>query len=310
MDGTTVGIDVSKDRLDVHLLPGGESFAVSRDGEGIATLAERLGHLDPAIIGVEATGGYETVVASALAATQLPLVVVNPRQVRDFARATGRLAKTDALDAAVLARFAEAVRPEPRPVPDAQALALGELVARRRQLIEMIVAETNRRRHLTRKRLVKSVDRLLAVLQKELTALEGDIDDTIRGSPAWREDEELLTSVPSIGPTTARLLIAELPELGRLDRRKLAALVGIAPMNRDSGTRRGIRSIAGGRASVRSGLYMATLAATRHNPVIAQHYRRLRDLGKPAKVALVACMRKLLGILNAILRTRSPWQHA
>ncbi len=273
-------------------------------------LVERLCALAPALIVLEATGGYETVVASALAAAQLPLVAINPRQARDFARATGRLAKTDALDAAALAHFAEAVRPQPRPIPNAQAVALGELVARRRQLIEMIVAENNRRRQLTQRALVRSVERLLAVLQKELTALERDIDDTIRGSPAWRANEALLTSVPSIGPTTARLLIAELPELGRLDRRKLAALVGIAPMNRDSGTRRGIRSIAGGRASVRSGLYMATLAATRHNPVIAQHYRRLRGLGKPAKVALIACMRKLLGILNAILRTRSPWQHA
>jgi len=310
MEQSFIGIDVAKDRLDVHARPNGEAFAVTRDSKGLEHLVERLRAMTPALIVLEATGGYETVVASALAAAQLPLVVVNPRQARDFARATGKLAKTDTLDAAALAHFAEAVRPEPRPIPDAQAQALGELVARRRQLIEMIVAEQNRRRHLTRKRLIKSVDRLQAVLQKELTALEIDIDETIRGTPVWRETEELLTSVPGIGPTTARMLIAELPELGQLDRRELAALVGIAPINRDSGTRRGARSIKGGRASVRAGLYMATLAATRHNDVIAKHYRHLRDLGKPAKVALVACMRKLLGILNAILRDQTPWQNA
>ncbi len=310
MERSFVGIDVAKDRLDVHLRPSGESFTIARDGKGLEQLVERLRTRAPTLIVLEATGGYETVVASALAAAQLPLVVVNPRQARDFARATGRLAKTDTLDAAALAHFAEAVRPEPRPIPDAQALALGELVARRRQLIEMIVAEQNRRRHLTGKRLIKGIDRLLAALQKELTALEIDIDNSIRGTPAWRATEELLTSVPGIGPTTARMLIAELPELGRLDRRQLAALVGIAPMNRDSGTRRGLRSIKGGRASVRSGLYMATFAATRCNTVIAKHYRHLRNLGKPAKVALIACMRKLLAILNAIIRTQSPWQNA
>jgi transposase len=310
MERSFVGIDVAKDRLDVHVRPSGEAFAVRRDGKGLDEMVGRLHAAAPALIVLEATGGYETVVASALAAARLPLVVVNPRQARDFARATGRLAKTDTLDAAALAHFAEAVRPEPRPVADEQAQALGELVARRRQIIEMIVAEQNRRRRLTRKRLVKSVDRLLAVLQNELTALEDDIDDSIRGTPAWREAENLLASVPGIGPTTARMLIAELPELGRLDRRKLAALVGVAPVNRDSGSRRGARSIAGGRAPVRAGLYMAALAATRWNPVIAQHYRSLRARGKPAKVALVACMRKLLAILNAILKTKSPWKSA
>jgi transposase len=310
MEQSFVGIDVAKDRLDVHVRPDGSAFAVTRDGKGLEELVERLRAIAPALIVLEATGGYETVVASALAAAQLPLVVINPRNVRNFARANGRLAKTDALDAAVIAHFAEAIRPEPRPIPDEQALALGELVTRRRQLIEMIVAEQNRRRHLTRKRLIKSVDRLLAVLQKELTALEVDIDDTIRGTPVWRETEELLTSVPGIGPTTARMLIAELPELGTLDRRKLAALVGVAPMNRDSGTKRGTRAIKGGRAVVRSGLYMAALVASRYNPVVAAHYRRLREAGKPAKVALVACMRKLLTILSAVVRTRTPWQNA
>jgi transposase len=282
----------------------------TQNAKPLARLVERLVAVAPALIVLEATGGYETVVASALAAVRLPLVVANPRQVRDFARATGRLAKTDALDAAAIAHFAEAVQPEPRPIADEQAQGLGELVARRRQLIDMIVAEQNRRRRLTRKRLVKSVDRLLGVLQKELTAIESDIDDSIRGTPAWRESEELLASVPGVGSTTARMLIADLPELGQLDRRKLAALVGVAPMNRDSGTRRGIRSIQGGRADVRAGLYIATVAAIRWNPVIAKHYRHLRDLGKPAKVAIVACMRKLIGILNAILRTKSPWQTA
>ena len=307
MERTFVGIDVAKDRLDVHVRPGGEAFAVARDGEGLEQLVERLRGLAPALIVLEATGGYETVVASAIASAGLPLAVVNPRQIRDFARATGRLAKTDALDAAAIAHFAAAIRPEPRPVADAQAQALGEMVARRRQIIEMIVAEQNRRRHLTQKRLVTGVERHLAVLQKELAALESEIDDTIRGTPAWREHEALLASVPGIGPATARLLIAELPELGQLDRRKLAALVGVAPINRDSGTRRGARSIRGGRATIRAGLYMATLAATRCNPVIASHYQHLRKLGKPAKVALVACMRKLLAILNAIIKTKSPW---
>ena len=259
---------------------------------------------------LEATGGFEVTVAAALAAAGLPLAVVNPRQIRDFARATGRLAKTDALDAAAIAHFAEAVRPEPRPVPSAEAELLGELVARRRQVIAMMVAERNRRQRLTSKRLVKSVDRLLAALQKELSDLEREIDDTIRGTPAWRDKEDLLKSVPGVGDATARTMIAELPELGQLGRKQIAALVGVAPFNRDSGTMRGKRAVWGGRASVRAVLYMATVSASCHNPAIAAFYRRLVDAGKPKKLALVACMRKLLTILNALIRDRTPWQSA
>jgi transposase len=305
-----IGIDVAEGRLDVHVRPAGEAFAVARDGEGLEQLAARLVALAPALVVMEATGGFETVVASRLAAAGLPLAVVNPRQIRDFARASGRLAKTDALDAAAIAHFAEAIRPEPRPVPSEEAQLLGELVARRRQVIEMMVAERNRRRLIANRRLLKAIDRHLDQLQAQLSDLDKDIDRAVRDTPAWRADDDLLKSVPGIGPTTARTLIAELPELGRLTRRQIAALVGVAPINRDSGTRRGARAIAGGRASVRTALYMATLVATRHNAAIAAHYRKLRDAGKPAKVAIVACMRKLLTTLNAILRDRSQWQNA
>jgi transposase len=310
MEPIYVGIDVAKDRLDVHVRPSTEAFAVARDGEGLAALVERLGGLTPTLVVLEATGGFEVTVAAACAAAGLPLAVVNPRQIRDFARATGRLAKTDALDAEAIARFAEAVRPEPRPLPDDQARALAELVARRRQIVEMIVAETQRRRRLSQRRVLKALDRHLTALQKDLTAIEKDLDETIRGTPAWRDKEDLLKSVPSIGPGTARTLIADLPELGSLDRRRIAALVGVAPFNRDSGTWRGRRSIQGGRAHVRSALYMATLSAIRCNPAIAPFYKRLRSAGKTGKQAIVACMRKLLTILNAILRDQRPWQNA
>jgi transposase len=305
-----VGIDVAKDRLDVHLRPGGESFAVARDGEALAGLVERLRTLAPALIVMEATGGYETVVASALGAAQLPLAVVNPRQIRAFARATGRLAKTDRLDAAAIAHFAEAIRPPARPIAGPEAQALGELVVRRRQVIEMIVAEGNRRRTATQRRVIRAIERHLAVLQTELSELDGDIDGAIRNSPAWQAEADLLKSVPGIGPATLRTLIAELPELGKLDRRKIAALVGVAPINRDSGTLRGRRTIAGGRSAVRTALYMPTLVASRTNPVIAAHYKKLRAAGKTAKQALIACMRKLIVILNAILRDQKPWQPA
>jgi transposase len=304
---TFVGIEVSKDRLDLHLRPSGESFAVARKGEALAGLVERLRALAPALIVMEATGGYETIVAGALAAAGLPLAVVNPRRIRDFARATGKLAKTDRLDAAAIARFAEAIRPPARPVPDAQAQALGELVARRRQVIEMIVAEQNRRRRAGQRRVIRAIERRLAVLQAELSELDKNIDQAIRDTPAWQAEAELLQSVPGIGPATRRTLVAELPELGRLTRRRIAALVGIAPINRDSGGR---RAIAGGQAPVRAALYMAALVASRRNPVIAPYYDKLRAAGKSPKQALVACMRKLLVILNAILRDQKPWKTA
>jgi transposase len=305
-----VGIDVSKDRLDVHVRPSGESFAVPRDGAGIAALAERLAAARPALVVLEATGGFEVTVAAGLAAAALPLAVVNPAQIRAFARAVGRLAKTDRLDALIIARFADQVRPEPRPIADAQAQALAELVARRRQVVEMIGMESNRQRQARSPKVLKGIDRTLKTLRTELAELDREIDDQIKGSPAWRAAENLLTSVPGIGPITARTLIAELPEPGRIDRRRLAALVGVAPVNRDSGAMRGHRAIAGGRAEVRNVLYMAALTAARHNPVIRDLYCRLRQRGRPAKAALVAAIRKLLTILNAIIRDQIPWQSA
>jgi transposase len=305
-----VGIDVSKDRLDVHLRPSGKAFAVPRDSEGVEALIVRLQELGPELVVLEATGGFETVVAAGLAAAGLPLAVVNPRQIRDFARAAGRLAKTDPLDAEIIAHFAEALRPEPRPVPDEAARALGELVARRRQIIEMMVAERNRRRHMSQRKAIRTVERVLTTLQAQLSAIEGEIDEAIRGTPVWRAKEDLLTSVPGLGPKIARTLIAELPELGQLDRRRLAALAGLAPFNRDSGKLRGRRTIAGGRGPVRAALFMAVLVSIRSKLPLADTYHRLIEAGKPPKVAIVACMRKLLGILNAILRDQTPWQNA
>jgi transposase len=307
---TFVGIDVAKDRLDVHLRPADETFALGRDGAGLEALVERLRARVPVLVVLEATGGFEITVAGALAAAGLPLVVVNPRQIRDFARATGRLAKTDRLDAEAIAHFAEAVQPAPRPLPGAAAQALGELVARRRQLVEMITSEGQRRRQAHDPRLARRLDAHVMWLQKELAALETDLDAAVRGTPAWRATEDLLASVPGIGTTSARTLIAELPELGSLDRRKIAALVGVAPINRDSGTFRGRRMVVGGRASVRTALYMPTLTAIRHNPPLQAFYQRLIGRGRPAKVAITACMRKLLVILNAILRDQIPWQPA
>ena len=305
-----VGVDVAKDRLDIHIRPTGEVFTVPRDSKGLAALTARLCDLAPELVVMEATGGFEVTVAAALGAAKLPLAVVNPRQIRDFARATGKLAKTDTLDAAAIAHFAEAIKPEPRPIPDEASRALGELVARRRQVIEMIVAETQRSKQMTQRRVVKRIERHLAALKKELTEIERDLDGTIRETPVWRENDDLLKSVPGVGNATARTLLADLPELGTLDRRQIAALVGVAPINRDSGTLRGRRTTWAGRAKVRSALYMAAIVAARCNPIIAPVYQRLRSAGKPAKVALVACMRKLLVILNAILRDRRPWQSA
>jgi transposase len=305
-----VGIDVSKDRLDVHVRPSGEAFAVARDGEGLDGLAAKLRALAPELVVLEATGGFEAVVAAAVAGAGLPLAVVNPAQVRAFARATGRLAKTDRLDAALIARFAEQVRPEPRPVASEQAQGLAELVARRRQVVEMIGMEANRRRQARSPKVLRGIERTLAALQTALTELDQEIDGQVRGSPAWRAAEDLLTSVPGVGPITARTLIAELPELGRITRRRVAALVGVAPVNRDSGASRGHRAIAGGRRGVRNVLYMAALTAIRRNPAVRAAYERLRGRGTPAKAALVAAMRKLLTILNAVLRDRRPWQTA
>lgn len=305
-----VGIDVSKDRLDVHVVPSGRTFTAQRDDKGLEQLAGDLRQFTPALVVLEATGGFEITVAAALAGANLPVAVVNPRQIRDFARATGRLAKTDALDAEAIARFAERIRPEPRPLADAESLSLGELVARRRQVVEMIGMETNRLHQARNPRVQRMLKATLKTLSAQLAELDHDIDDTVRRSPIWRAADHLLTSVPGIGDVTAHTLIADLPELGQLDRRRVAALVGVAPINRDSGQMRGKRTIAGGRVEVRNALYMATLAATRWNPVINKHYHGLVDRGRPKKVALVACMRRLLGILNAIMRTKTPWQCA
>lgn len=308
MDHLFIGLDVAKDRLDVHVRPTGETFSLSHDEGGLTALVERARTLSPTLIAVEATGGYEALVAATLASAALPVAVVNPRQIRDFARATGLLAKTDTLDARVIAHFAEAVRPAVRPLPTEQTQRLGELVARRRQLVEMLGAEMNRRR-LTRDRgLQRRLDAHIAWLERALHDLERDLHDTLRASPIWRAAENLLTSVPGVGPITALTLIAELPELGRLDRRRIAALVGLAPFNRDSGTLRGRRMIRGGRGTVRRVLYMATLTAIRHNPRIRTFYQRLRTTGHPGKVALTAAMRKLLTMLNAMLRDHRPWR--
>jgi transposase len=303
-----VGIDVSKDRLDVHLSPTGQAFCVSRDAKGLDDLISRLSDRPVALVVLEATGGFETTVAAALAGAGLPLCVVNPRQIRDFARAMGRLAKTDALDAEAIALFAERIRPEARPLLDPERARLAEFVSRRRQVIEMIGMETNRRRRATDKRLAKRLDRHVAFLEKELNEIDHDIGEAIKRSPVWCKTEALLKSVPGIGYVTARTLLAEVPELGTVDRHQIAALVGVAPVNRDSGLMRGHRAIAGGRTSVRNVLYMAALTAIRCNPVFRTFYNQLITRGRPKKVALVAVLRKLLTVLNAIVRDLTPWR--
>ncbi|HEX8051345.1 MAG TPA: IS110 family transposase [Thermoleophilaceae bacterium] len=308
MDAIVVGIDVSKDRLDVAVRPSGEVFAVARDADGIDGLIARIAPLCPTAVAVEATGGYETVVAASLAAAGLAVVVVNPAQVRGFARALGQRAKTDPIDARIIAHFVEATKPEIRPLADAETRMLADLVARRRQIVQMIVAERQRQRRLPDKRLQKSIARLLAALQKELSSLETDIDDAVRGSPAWRDKEDLLASVPGIGKIIARTLLAELPELGALDRRKIAALVGLAPWTRQSGQWKGKSFIGGGRADVRAALFTGAMVAARYNPDLKVFRDKLVQAGKPKLVALVATARKLLTILNAIVRDQKPWR--
>jgi transposase len=302
-----VGVDVSKDRLDVALYPEASSGSVPNDEAGIEDLVQRLRPLHPVRVVLEATGGLEMPAVGALAAAGLPVVAVNPRQTRDFAKAAGLLAKTDRIDAAALARFAEAMKPEIRPLPDPAAQELGALIVRRRQVVQMLTAEKNRRQAAP-KRLHKDLDQHVAWLEEALRRLDDELQKTIRNSPAWREKDDLLQSVAGIGPKTSAVLIAELPELGRLNRHEIAKLAGVAPMNRDSGRYRGERHIQGGRAMVRTALYMATLTAIRCNPVIAAFYRRLCDHGKKYKVAMTACMRKLLVRLNAMLRDRMPWR--
>lgn len=305
-----VGIDVSKGRLDVHVLPSGASFGLANDDAGVRELCERLDGLGPERVALEATGGLETLAVAALSGAGLPVVVVNPAQVRAFAGALGKRAKTDALDAAVIAAFVAATRPELRPLPDAAARALADLVTRRRQIVQMIVAEQNRARTATARQTQKSIKRLLAALSRELESLDADMDDHIRKSPLWRVKEKLLTSMTGVGPIVARTLIAELPELGCLDRRQIAALAGLAPFTRQSGQWRGKSFIGGGRSRVRAALFMAALVAARHNPVLKAFRDRLVAAGKPKIVAIVATMRKLLTILNAMIRDQKPWQSA
>jgi transposase len=310
METIYVGIDVSKDRLDVHVRPSGEAFAVARNGKGLNELIERLRGVGPTLIAVEATGGFETIVAAAIAGAHLPLAVINPAQVRHFAQAVGKRAKTDPIDAAVIARFAEAVKPEPRELPDEAARLLSELVGRRAQLIEMLVAERQREKRASAGRVRKSLARHIAALEKEVPEIDRDIDTMVRGSPVWREKEDLLITFPGIAHTIARSVLADLPELGRLGRREIASLVGYAPFTRQSGQWKGKSMIAGGRPSVRSAIFMAALSAIRCNPVMRAFYQRLLARGKPKMVALVAVARKILTILNAMLRDKKQWQNA
>jgi transposase len=302
-----VGIDVAKREVEVAVRPSAEQWRVATDDAGLAALVVRLRALGPALVVLEATGGYELPVVAALSAAQLPVVVVNPRQVRAFARAVGKLAKTDAIDAAVLAQFAEAVNPEVRPLADELTQQLQGWLGRRRQVLEMIIAEEHRLA-LARPGVRRQIQGHIEWLRAQLRDVEGELRTLIRDSPVWREQEDLLRTVPGVGPVLATTLLADLPELGRLNRKEIAALVGVAPLNRDSGQYRGRRAVWGGRAPVRAVLYMATVAALRCNPVIRGFYDRLCAAGKPRKVALTACMRKLLTILNAMMHRRTGWQ--
>jgi transposase len=296
--------------LDVKVIPSGRTLVLRRDGEGIAALVDELRRLDPERIGIEATGGLEKVVIAALAAAKLPVVVVNPARARAFAEALGQHAKTDPIDADVIARFVEATQPEVRPVADEAAELLSDLVTRRRQIVQMIGAEKQREQRTSQPRLKRSIARLVKALQKELNDLDGQLDEQIRNSPAWHEKETLLTSVPGIGKQIARTLLADMPELGALDRRRIAALAGLCPWTRRSGKWKGKSFIAGGRAPVRSALFVGALVAVRWNPVLKAYYGQLLARGKEKMVALIAVARKLLVTLNAILRDNRPWQTA
>jgi transposase len=308
MAAVVAGIDVSKDQLDVHVRPDNQVFAVPRDEAGLDELVGRLRQLEPVLIALEASGGFEQVVAAALATAALPVVVVNPAQVRSFAHALGRRAKTDRIDAAVIAHFAEATSPDVRPLPDEATQMLAALMTRRRQIVQMLTAERQRLRTLAAPGLQKSLQRLIKALQQELHALDREIGDAMRGTPLWREKENLLRSVPGIGPVIARTLIAEMPELGTLTRKTVASLAGLAPFTRESGRWRGKSFIGGGRAAVRAALYPGAMAAIRCNPPLRAFYLALVERGKPKQQALVAVARKLLTIANAVIRDRRPWE--
>lgn len=305
-EATYVGIDIAKAQLDVAVRPTNDRWALPHHATGIQQLGAQLLALAPALVVLEASGGLEVPLVAALAAAALPVVVVNPRQVRDFARATGQLAKTDALDAALLAHFAAAVRPPVRPLRDAETQALTALATRRHQVRTMLVAERNRLGTATGA-VRPHIEAHIAWLEQELATLDQQLRQTLRQRPVWRAKDDLLRSVPGVGAQLALTLLAHLPELGTLDRRQIAALVGVAPFNRDSGTLRGKRTVWGGRARVRATLYMGALVATRYNPAIRAFYQRLLAAGKPKKLALTACMRKLLVILNAMLKHGAPW---
>lgn len=302
-----VGIDVSKGRLEVCLMPEGEALALANDQEGIDELLERLGRVSPQLVVLEASGRYERPAAAAIAAAGIPVAVVNPRQARDYAKATGRLAKTDRIDAQILARFASGVGPQPSILPDEEAQSVQAILARRRQLSAMLVAERNRAQ-MAPETVAKRIRVHIRWLEKELSRADRDLDEAIEASATFEDNEALLRSVAGVGPILARTLLAELPELGTITHKRLCALVGVAPFNNDSGKRRGKREVWGGRAPVRAALYMGALVATRHNPHIKEFYERLLKAGKPKKVALVACMSKLLTILNAMIRDRTTWR--
>jgi len=303
-----IGIDVSKKQLDVAIRPGNDFFRVANDDLGIAALVQRLVSLQPQLILLEASGGFETLAAASLRQADLPAQIINPRQVRRFADSTGRLAKTDKIDAGVLAHFAQALQPPLRPWPEAQQQELAALMTRRRQLVEMVVMEKNRLGTAWSPKVRKSLQVHLQALQEQLKELEQDLDDFIRRSPLYLAKDQLLQTVPGVGALTSQSLLAWLPELGTLNRKQIAALVGVAPFNRDSGQMRGRRTVWGGRKQVRPSLYMATIAACRFNPAIQNFYQRLLQAGKRKKVAITACMRKLLTILNAVLKHQQPWR--
>ena len=307
-DPVYVGIDVSQEWLDGALTSSETGERWANDEVGITAAVAWLKQQQPTLVVLEATGGLEVPMVAALACGGIPAAVVNPRQVRAFAKALGKLAKTDRIDAQVLARFGAAVKPTPKPLPDTQGLELNALVARRRQVVEMHTAEVNRR-HRALPVVRQRIERVLALLEAELADLDKDLQDRLKASPLWREQEDLLQSVPGVGKALTFTLLAGLPELGRLNRKQITALVGVAPLNRDSGAFRGRRSVWGGRSAVRATLYMAALVATRFNPVIRSFYQRLLAAGKPKKVALTACMHKLLVILNAMVKYKTPWKH-
>ena len=301
-----VGVDVSKDQLDINVLPSNETKQFFNDDAGINNMLKHLKSIDPTLIVFESTGGLETPAVSSLIENHLPVVVVNPRQIRDFAKATGRLAKTDSIDADTIARFARDIRPEVRPIKDEHTQLISALNARRRQIVDMLVAEKNRL-HTAPKANKNSIQKHIQWLEKSLEDINKDIDKTIKKSPTWRENDRILQSFKGVGPVVSATLLSDLPELGTLNRKKIATLVGVAPLNCDSGRFRGRRRIKGGRANVRRKLYMAAVASLRHNPMMKDFYDRLVAAGKPPKLALTACMRKILTILNAMMKNRTYW---